>query len=281
MSIVALLHGTDQPGLVARLSSWIFERGGNILHADQHHDSEHNIFFQRIEWEAEKNSQASDLAGFRHLAENDLGMHLALHDSEELPRVGIMVSKTDHCFHDLLLRFASQEFAGQAVGVYGNHTVMQEAAQGYGVPFTYLPVSKDTKAEAEAALLQQLEQDGVELLILARYMQVLSKDFLDKFGKPVINIHHSFLPAFAGGRPYHQAHQRGVKIIGATAHYVTEDLDEGPIIQQDVAYVNHRHTVADLVRRGKDLEKTVLAQAVRWHLEHRILRYRNKTVVFD
>lgn len=281
MSVIALLHGKDRSGLVAKISNWIFERGGNILHADQHHDSEFGVFFQRIEWDAPAESPARDLADFRRLAEGELGMHLSLHDSTDCPRVGIMVSKADHCFHDLLLRFSSGEFAGQVSGVYSNHRDLEVASARYEVPFTHIPVTPPTKAQAEKTLLQKLADDRVDLLILARYMQVLSKDFLDAFTRPVINIHHSFLPAFAGGKPYHQAHKRGVKIIGATAHYVTEDLDEGPIIQQDVANVTHRHTVTDLIRRGKDLEKTVLAQAVRWHFEHRILRYGNKTVVFD
>ncbi len=180
-----------------------------------------------------------------------------------------------------MLRWRAQEFPCDIVAVVSNHAELAEGARGYGLPFFHLPGTAATKAEGEAKQLALLRELDVELVVLARYMQVLSADFLTQFGRPVINIHHSFLPAFAGGKPYHQAYQRGVKLIGATAHYATRDLDEGPIIQQDVARVTHRHSVDDLVRKGRDLEKMVLAQAVRWHLENRVLVYGNKTVVFD
>jgi formyltetrahydrofolate deformylase len=195
--------------------------------------------------------------------------------------VAIFVSKLDHCFHDLVLRWKSGDYACDIAAVVSNHTDLAEAARGYGLAFHHIPVAAANKAEAEVRQLELLRKEGIELVILARYMQVLSGDFLKSFGRPVINIHHSFLPAFAGGRPYHQAHERGVKLIGATAHYATAVLDDGPIIQQDVARVTHRHDVNDLVRKGRDLEKMVLAQAVRWHLESRVLVYGNKTVVFD
>jgi formyltetrahydrofolate deformylase len=193
----------------------------------------------------------------------------------------LFVSKADHCFHDLVLRWKAGDFACELVAVVGNHADLAGLARGYGLPFHHIPVTADTKAAAEARQLALLRETGAELVVLARYMQVLSADLLEQFGRPVINIHHSFLPAFAGGKPYHQAHARGVKLIGATAHYATRELDEGPIINQDVARVTHRHGVDDLVRKGRDLEKTVLAQAVRWHLEGRVLIYGHKTVVFD
>ena len=279
-TFIALLYGPDQPGLVARVSGWIFERGGNILHADQHRDREAGIFFQRVEWEPKPGSQAADTAAFRAFAAG-LGMAVQVTSSASRSRVVVFVSKAEHCFHDLSLRWQEGEFAGELVAVVGNHADLAGVARGYGLPFHHVPITAETKAAAEARQVALLRELGADLVVLARYMQVLSADFLEKLGRPVINIHHSFLPAFAGGRPYHQAHARGVKLIGATAHYATRDLDEGPIIHQDVARVTHRHGVDDLVRKGRDLEKTVLAQAVRWHLEGRVLVYGHKTVVFD
>lgn len=281
VTLVALLHGPDQPGLVARVAGWIFERGGNILHADQHRDREAGIFFQRVEW-IPMNPSASETAAadFGAFAAT-LGMSARVASSTQRQRVAVFVSKADHCFHDLALRWKAGEFACDLVAVISNHADLEPAARGYGLAFHHIPVTTEAKAAAEARQRALLQEFGVELVILARYMQVLSADFLSAFGRPVINIHHSFLPAFAGGRPYHQAHERGVKLIGATAHYATAVLDDGPIIQQDVVRVTHRHSVEDLVRKGRDLEKLVLAQAVRWHLGNRVLVYGNKTVVFD
>lgn len=279
-TLVALLHGPDRPGLVAKTSGWIYENGGNILHADQHRDMQEEIFFQRIEWTATAKGLASDGSLFRRFAEN-LGMSVSVANVERRMRVAIFVSKFDHCFHDLVLRWKSGDYPCDIAAVVSNHRDLEAAAKGYGLPYHHIPVTAATKAAAEAEQLALCKKLGVELVIMARYMQVLSADFLEKAPFPVINIHHSFLPAFAGGRPYHQAHNRGVKLIGATAHYATPVLDDGPIIQQDVARVTHRHSVDDLVRKGRDLEKIVLAQAVRWHLDHRVLIYGNKTVVFD
>ncbi|MSU68747.1 MAG: formyltetrahydrofolate deformylase [Opitutaceae bacterium] len=281
-TLIALLYGPDQPGLVARVSGWIFARGGNILHADQHRDREAGIFFQRIEWVPTGSAGVAEREAADFLAfAASLGMQAKVILSNRRARIAVFVSKADHCFHDLILRWKAGDFSGDIVAIAGNHTDLAEAARGYGVPFHHIPVTADTKPQAEARQLALLNDLGADLVVLARYMQVLSADMLEKIGRPVINIHHSFLPAFAGGKPYHQAHARGVKLIGATAHYATRDLDEGPIIHQDVAQVTHRHGVEDLVRKGRDLEKTVLAQAVRWHLEGRVLVYGNKTVVFD
>ena len=279
-TLIALLYGPDQPGLVARVSGWIFEHGGNILHADQHRDTEAGVFFQRVEWEPKNGATGAEASAFRAFA-SGLGMNVQVNASTNRPRTVLFVSKADHCFHDLILRWKSGEFACELIAIVSNHPDLAELARGYGLPFHHLPVEAATKSVAEKKQLELLRELGAELVILARYMQVLSAEFLEQFGRPVINIHHSFLPAFAGGRPYHQAHARGVKLIGATAHYATRDLDEGPIINQDVARVTHRHDVEDLVRKGRDLEKTVLAQAVRWHLEGRVLIYGRKTVVFD
>jgi formyltetrahydrofolate deformylase len=279
-TLTALLHGPDQPGLVARVAGWIFERGGNILHADQHRDMEAGVFFQRVEWVPAAASQGADVTAFLAFAAS-LGMQARVTDSRKRARVAIFVSKADHCFHDLALRWRAGEFMAEIAAVFSNHQDLAAAAQGYGLPFYHFPLVPDQKLAVEEQQLARLRELEVDLVVLARYMQVLSAEFLEKLGKPVINIHHSFLPAFAGGRPYHQAYERGVKLIGATAHYATAELDEGPIIHQDVAGVTHRHGVEDLVRKGRDLEKTVLAQAVRWHLESRVLAYGRKTVVFD
>ncbi len=287
-TLVALLHGPDQPGLVAKTSGWIYARQGNILHADQHRDMEAGEFFQRIEWVTSfAKAAAGGPAGAEQEADElrafaaSLGMSAKVALSNHRPKGVIFVSKEDHCFHDLALRWKAGEFAGDFAGVISNHTDLAEAARHYGLPFHHVPVSPATKPESERRQLELLRAVGAEFAVLARYMQVLTADFLKNCGLPVINIHHSFLPAFAGGKPYHQAHERGVKLIGATAHYATAVLDDGPIIQQDVVRVTHRHGVDDLVRKGRDLEKLVLAQALRWHLENRILVYGNKTVVFD
>ena len=279
-TLVALLHGPDRPGLVARVSGWIFERGGNILHADQHRDMEAGVFFQRIEWVPTSSDHAEEERAFAAFA-NSLGMQSRVASSTHRPRVALFVSKFDHCFHDLILRWKAGEYACDIALVISNHRDLEGVARGYGIPFQVVPVTSADKAHGEAKQLEILRTEKIELVVLARYMQVLSAEFLNAFGRPVINIHHSFLPAFAGGKPYHQAHERGVKLIGATAHYATAVLDDGPIIQQDVARVTHRHSVGDLVFKGRDLEKLVLAQAVRWHLENRVLVYGNKTVVFD
>jgi formyltetrahydrofolate deformylase len=279
-TLVALLHGPDQPGLVAKTSGWIYARQGNILHADQHRDMEAGEFFQRIEWVPAGAEAAREAAELRAHAAT-LGMSAKVALSTHRPKGALFVSKEDHCFHDLALRWKAGEFAGDFACVVSNHTTLAESARHYGLPFHHVPVTAATKAEAERTQLEILRASGTEFVVLARYMQVLTADFLAACGQPVINIHHSFLPAFAGGKPYHQAHERGVKLIGATAHYATAVLDDGPIIQQDVVRVTHRHGVEDLVRKGRDLEKLVLAQALRWHLENRILVYGNKTVVFD
>lgn len=280
-TLIALLHGPDQPGLVARVAGWIFERGGNIVHADQHRDMEAGVFFQRVEWVPRPDAAAEESAAEFTRFAISLGMRARVLSSARRTRMAIFVSKADHCFHDLILRWKSGDLAADIVAVVGNHADLAESAAGYGLPFHHVPVTSADKAAAEARQLDILRRSEAQLVVLARYMQILSARFLAEFNAPIINIHHSFLPAFAGGRPYHQAHARGVKLIGATAHYATPDLDEGPIIHQDVVRVTHRHDVEDLVRLGRDLERVVLAQAVRWHLAGRVLAYGNKTVVFD
>jgi formyltetrahydrofolate deformylase len=282
LTLVALLHGPDQRGLVARAAGWIFERGGNILHADQHRDEDEGIFFQRIEWVPPEGAKpAAEEKAFLAFARDELRMNAVVTDSAHRPRVVLFVSKADHCFHDLVLRWRAGEFPCEIVGVVSNHRDLAPAARAYGLKFHHLPIAPGRKAAGEARQLALLRRLKADVVVLARYMQVLSPEFLAELGRPVINIHHSFLPAFAGGRPYHQAHERGVKLIGATAHYATAVLDDGPIIHQDVTRVTHRHGVQALIQKGRDLEKLVLAQALRWHLENRVLVYGRKTVIFD
>jgi formyltetrahydrofolate deformylase len=283
-SIVALLHGPDRPGLVARVAGWIFEQGGNILHADQHRDAEEGVFFQRVEWSqpASAPEVAARIAvSFKEMAHLELGMNCQTTVSNERARVGVLVSKIPHCLQDLALRFGRGEMRGELVCIVSNHPDLGPFCESMNLPFHHVEVHAKSKTEAEEIQLGIFRKHQVDLIVLGRYMQILSGRFLANAGVPIINIHHSFLPAFAGGRPYHQAYARGVKVIGATAHYVSAALDQGPIISQDVVRISHRYTVEDLVRKGQDLEQTVFAQAVRSHLEHRVLVYKNKTVVFD
>ena len=283
ISIVAMLFGRDQRGLVARVAGWIYERDGNILHADQHRDAEENVFFQRIEW-----SQPGDLGDLRRaatefstMAREKLGMNCRVAVSTDLPRVGALVSKIPHCLQDIAYRWKRRELPGTLVCVVSNHPDLHEFCQSISLPFHHVEIADRNKDRSEQSTLEILREYKLDLLILARYMQILSPHFLEAVGVPVINVHHSFLPAFPGSRPYHQAYSRGVKIIGATSHYVTVELDAGPIIAQDVTRISHRHTVSDLIRKGQDLECNVFAQAIRSHLQNRVLVYNNKTVVFD
>ncbi len=279
--LIALLSGPDQKGLVSKVANWIYERDGNIIHADQHRDHEEGVFFQRVEWAiADSRSPREEADAFRDFGDS-IGMRTKVAVNGAKPKVALFVSKADHCFHDLILRWKAGDFPCEIAVVVSNHQTLKSSAVHYGIPFHHVPVTKETKSDAEANQLALLKRYDIDLVIMARYMQVLSSIFLDTWGKPVINIHHSFLPAFAGAKPYHQAHKKGVKLIGATAHYATADLDQGPIIHQAVTQITHRNSVRDLIRKGRDLERLTLAQAVSWHLENRILVYENKTVVFD
>ncbi|MBT7405196.1 MAG: formyltetrahydrofolate deformylase [Opitutae bacterium] len=281
-SITALLYGSDRPGIVARVAGWIHERGSNVLHADQHLDRQENVFFQRVEWECSLESDPiEEGTAFQEMVQSELSMTVRIGYHNDRPKIGVMVSKADHCLHDLALRVRSGEWNAELTGVLSNHRDLQDISASYQLPFHHFDLTSENKKEEEAKQIQWIHDQKIELLVLARYMQILSKDFLVNVGCPVINIHHSFLPSFAGAKPYHQAYTRGVKLIGATAHYVTEDLDEGPIIGQDVNRVSHRHGPKDLIEKGRDLEKLVLSTAVRRHLQNRVLVYQNKTVVFD
>ncbi len=277
-----LVSCPDRRGIVAALAQLLAGHGANILAADQHSDLGAGMFFQRIRSDlSELHTDRATLE--RALAEvaGRMQMTWRLAYAAEAKRVALFVSKTDHCLFDLLWRHRAGELPCDIAMVVSNHPDHKPVAEQFGVPYHVFPVSRANKAEQEAKQLELLARERVGLVVLARYMQVLSEDFIRRFGPNIINIHHSFLPAFSGGRPYHQAAERGVKLIGATAHYATPDLDEGPIIEQDVIRCSHRDPVTELVRKGRDVERSVLARAVRWHLEDRILVHGNKTVVFS
>jgi formyltetrahydrofolate deformylase len=282
VTAVLLISCRDQKGLVATVADFLYRNGGNIIHADQHTDHEEGVFLQRVEWELKGFAIERDSlhAAFRPIAEQ-FHMTWSLRFSDEVPRIALFASKLPHCLYDLLARWKMGEFRAEIPIVVSNHNDLQPIAEGMGVAFQCEPVEPRSKEEAERRMRALLEDQQIDVIVLARYMQVIGRDLVQAFQHRIINIHHSFLPAFAGARPYHKAHERGVKVIGATAHYVTEALDEGPIIEQDVARVSHRDSVEDLVRKGRDLEKVVLARALDLHLRNRVVVYGNKTVVFD
>ena len=281
-SAILRVQCPDQKGLDATLAEFIYRANGNILHFEQHQVAEIGLYLARIEW---------DLTGFqiemqdfaRHFAPiaDRLNMKWQIALSSDPLRVAVFVSKYDHCLVDLLYRWHTGELACEIPLIISNHPDAKRQADFYGVPFHAIEVTKENKADAERRQRELLEQHQVDLVVLARYMQIVSTEFIAKYPQRIINIHHSFLPAFVGAQPYHQAFERGVKLLGATAHYVTEALDDGPIIEQDVIRISHRDSLQDLVQKGRDLEKIVLSRAVGWHLEHRVLWYANKTVVFD
>lgn len=275
-----LISCPDQKGLVAKIANFIYSNGGNIIHADQHTDFSAGLFLTRIEWQLEGFNLPREIIGpaFNAIA-HPLQAQWQLHFSDAMPRIAIWVSKQDHCLFDLIWRQRAGEFHADILLILSNHEDLSAIAEQFNIDYHHIPITKDTKATQEAKQLELLQHYRIDLVVLAKYMQILSSDFITKF-PTVINIHHSFLPAFAGANPYHRAYDRGVKIIGATAHYATADLDEGPIIEQDVVRVSHRDSVDDLIRKGKDLERVVLARAVRLHLQNRVLVYGNRTVVF-
>lgn len=276
-----LISCPDRRGLVAKFANFIYANGGNIIHADQHTDFTAGLFLTRIEWQLAGFNLSRELIApaFNAIAQ-PLNAKWELHFSDVKSRIAIWVSKQDHCLWDLIWRHRAGEFSAEIPLIISNHENLRYVAEQFGIDYHHIPITKETKAEQEAKQLQLLKDYQIDLVVLAKYMQVLSGDFILKFPQ-IINIHHSFLPAFVGANPYHRAFARGVKIIGATAHYVTADLDAGPIIEQDVVRVSHRDTVEDLIRKGKDLERVVLARAVRLHLRDRVLVYDNKTVVFE
>ena len=281
-SAVLLISCPDRKGLVAVISDFVFRHDGNILHADEHRDAETNLFLMRVEFDPSGMDVNLDefAAQFQAIAKR-FEMHWRLSRGKRRPRMCILVSQYDHCLADLLYRHKAGELDCDIPVVISNHTEAERLAGFYGAKFVHVPVTRETKAEVEQRQIALLREHECDLVVLARYMQILSPAFLAEFPHQVINIHHSFLPAFVGARPYHQAFERGVKLIGATSHYVTEVLDDGPIIEQQVVRISHRDSVEDLVQKGRDLEKVVLSRAVGWHLENRVLLYGKKTVVFD
>ncbi len=279
---ILLVSCPDRKGVVASIADFIYQHNGNILHADEHADEGSNLFLMRVEFDPRDFD--INLAEFRRhfvpTAEK-FEMKWRLAQSSHRHKMAILVSRFDHCLVDLLYRHKSGELACDIPLIISNHRDNQPIADFYQIPYFLVPVAKDNKREAEEKILALLNQHAPDFIVLARYMQILSNHFVNTFPHRIINIHHSFLPAFIGARPYHQAFERGVKLIGATSHYVTEVLDDGPIIEQDVVRISHRDSVDDLLQKGRDLEKVVLSRAVRWHIENRILLYGNKTVVFD
>ncbi|CAN5451906.1 formyltetrahydrofolate deformylase [soil metagenome] len=271
----------DRQGLVRAIARFINEHDGNILHLDQHVDQTHRVFFMRVEWERDGfDIPDAELPERFAAIASSYQMEWSLHFSEQRPRVAIFVSHEPHCLYDLLARHAAGELPVEIPLVVGNHETLRPAAERFDIPFHHFPITRENKAAQEAAELALLAEHRVDTVVLARYMQIVTPEFIGRIGDRIINIHHSFLPAFAGARPYHQAYERGFKIIGATAHYVTAQLDEGPIIAQDVIRVTHEHAVPDLVRQGKDLEKIVLARAVWAHALRKVLVHGNRTIVF-
>jgi formyltetrahydrofolate deformylase len=281
-SAILLVSCPDQKGVVAGIADFVYRHGGNIIHANEHGDRESNLFLTRVEFDpAEFDIRLSDFASHFSPIAQKFQMQWRLAQSRNRPRMIIMVSKYDHCLVDLLYRHKSGELACEIPLIVSNHPDNQPMAEFYGIPYQTVAVTKDNKGDAEQKILSLLQQHTPDFIVLARYMQILSNEFVNHYPHRIINIHHSFLPAFIGAKPYHQAFARGVKLIGATSHYVTEVLDDGPIIEQDVVRISHRDSVEDLLQKGRDLEKVVLSRAVRWHIDNRILLYGNKTVVFD
>ena len=278
-----LLHCPDKPGILAEVTDFITVNKGNIIYLDQYVDHVENIFFMRIEWEL-KNfliPQEKIEDSFATLYAQKYEMFFRLYFSDTKPRMAIFVSKMSHCLFDLLARYTAGEWNVEIPLIISNHPDLQHVAERFGIPFYLFPITKETKEEQEKKEMELLAKHKVNFIVLARYMQVISERMIDAYPNRIINIHHSFLPAFVGAKPYHAAFERGVKIIGATSHYVTTELDAGPIIEQDVVRITHKDTVEDLVNKGKDLEKIVLSRAVQKHIERKVLAYKNKTVIFS
>tara|TARA_Y100000782_G_scaffold74268_1_gene80139 strand:- start:53 stop:937 length:885 start_codon:yes stop_codon:yes gene_type:complete len=281
--ITLLINCPDRKGIVTTITQFILERQGNIVYLDQHVDRQEGIFFMRVE--SEFDQEEFSIADFemQFIAQfvDDYQLTYQLFDAHYKPRLALFVSKYDHCLYDLLGRYASGELPVEIPLIISNHPDLEIVAKRFEIPFKHIPVTKATKAEAEAEQIAAIKEHQIDLIVLARYMQIISDEFVAQFKNKIINIHHSFLPAFIGAKPYHAAFERGVKIIGATSHYVTADLDEGPIIEQEIVRVSHVHSVQDFILKGRDLEKIVLARAIKAHVEHKVLVFGNKTVIFS
>ncbi|MBO6880582.1 MULTISPECIES: formyltetrahydrofolate deformylase [Winogradskyella] len=281
--ITLLIHCKDQPGIIASVTNFMALNNGNIVYIDQHVDREQNIFFMRLE--CEFNSSSFSIESFKELFKNALvdkfNLKWRMYLADRKPRMALFVSKYDHCLYDILGRYNSGELNLEIPFILSNHNDLEPIAKSFKIPFFHVPVTKATKQKAEFKQLELLESHKVDFIVLARYMQIVSNLLIDKFPNKIINIHHSFLPAFVGAKPYHSAYKRGVKIIGATSHYITEELDAGPIIEQDVAHVSHSYSIKDLIAKGRDLEKIVLSNAIKLHANRKVMVFNNKTVIFS
>ncbi len=279
---ILLMHCPDREGIIATASDFINKRGGNVINLDQYVDREDGIFFMRLEWDLKNFTIArEDIRGLiDRTFTKRYGVTFELYFSDVKPRMAIFVSKMSHCLYDLLARYTAGEWEVEIPLIVSNHPDMAKAAERFEIPYYHIPITKETKEEQEAKTLEVLHRERVDFVVLARYLQIISPNFIDHYPNNIINIHHSFLPAFVGAKPYHAAHARGVKLIGATSHYVTNDLDAGPIIEQNITRISHRENVNSLVSKGRDLEKIVLSQAVEQHIKHKILTYNNKTIIF-
>lgn len=282
-SAILLLSCPDKPGLIAELTNFITYNNGNITYLDQYVDHTEGIFFMRMEWTLDKFLIAPEKINeyFETLYAQKHQMQFKLFFTDRKPRMALFVSKLSHCLYDILARYTAGEWNVDIPLIISNHEMLRPAADRFGIPFHVFEITKENKAEMEAREMELLRQNDIDFIVLARYMQIISEDMIAAYPNNIINIHHSFLPAFVGAKPYHAAYARGVKLIGATSHYVTADLDAGPIIEQDVTRISHKDTVQDLVNKGKDLEKIVLSTAVMKHIEHKILAFKNKTVIFN
>ncbi|WP_299127660.1 formyltetrahydrofolate deformylase [uncultured Winogradskyella sp.] len=277
-----LIHCKDQPNIIALVTNFIALNHGNIIYIDQHVDREQNIFFMRLE--CEFNSSSFSIDKFKMLFKNALvdkfGFKWRMYAADKMPKMALFVSKYDHCLYDILGRYNSGELHLEIPFILSNHKDLKPIADSFKIPFYHVPVTKDTKHQAELKQLELLEAHNIDFIVLARYMQIISSLLIDKYPNKIINIHHSFLPAFVGAKPYHSAYKRGVKIIGATSHYITEELDAGPIIEQDVAHITHAHSIKDLITKGRDLEKIVLSNAIKLHANRKVMAFNNKTIIF-
>ena len=281
--ITLLIHCKDRSNIIARVTNFIADQGGNIVYLDQHVDREQNIFFMRLEAEFQNSDFSTE--NFKEIFNSklaeDFKMKWRVYSSESQTKMALFVSKYDHCLYDLLGRYHSGELPLEIPFIISNHKDLKSIADRFSIPFYHIPVTKDNKVQAEERQLELLKKYRIDFIVLARYMQIVTSKIISEYPNKIINIHHSFLPAFVGAKPYHSAFKRGVKIIGATSHYVTEDLDAGPIIEQDVAHVSHTHTIQDLIAKGRDLEKIVLSNAVKLHTNRKVMVYNNKTVIFS
>ncbi|MBC9795196.1 formyltetrahydrofolate deformylase [Sinomicrobium weinanense] len=281
--ITLLISCKDTQGIIASVTRFIYGKNGNIVYIDQHVDMEHEVFFMRLESQfGESPGTLDDFKNeFSHTIAEKYSMSWEVHTDDHKPGMAVFVSKYDHCLYDLLGRYNSGELRVDIPFIISNHNDLRPVAENFGIPFHHIPVKRDNKEEAEAEQLKLLREAGVDFIVLARYMQIVSEKLINQYPHKIINIHHSFLPAFPGAKPYHSAFKRGVKIIGATSHYVTEELDAGPIIEQDITRVTHAHSIQDLVMKGRDLEKIVLARAVKLHISRKVMAHNNKTIVFS